>query len=59
MEFVEGTKERLGFKAKGRQVRGDNQSYELREPASTYSLNFTPENDTLKLDNTYFWDIFH
>ena len=53
--FVEATKERLGIKAKGRRVLGNNETYELREPEVPYWVNLDPENDVLRLENTYFW----
>ena len=52
--FIETTIKRLGIKARGRKVSGKNKSYELREPAVPYGVNFTPENDLLRLQNTYF-----
>ena len=54
--FIETTKEKLGIKAKGRQVVGMNGTYELREPAAPYSGNFDGENGPLSVENTYFWD---
>jgi putative transposase len=54
--FIEATIKRLGIKARGRKVSGKNKSYELREPAVPYGVNFTPENDLLRLQNTYFWN---
>jgi len=47
---------KLGIKAKGRKVTGNNKSYELREPAVTYGGNFIPENGHLRLKNTHFWN---
>jgi putative transposase len=39
--FVEATKERLGFKARGREVIGEDGSYELKEsPAGILQQNF-------------------
>jgi len=54
--FVRDTKERLGIKAVGRQVVGDNGSYELREPEVSYETNFGPENDGLRQENAFYWD---
>jgi hypothetical protein len=54
--FVTAIKERLGIKVKGREVIGENGSYELREPRVPYGGTFTPQNDLLRLQNTYFWD---
>jgi len=54
--FAEATKDRLGIKAKGRLVLGEDGSYEVREPAAAYGLDFNPKNGSLRLDNTYFWN---
>ena len=55
-QFVEATKQQLGIKAKGRQVIGGNGTYELREPALSYTAHFDPKNGVLSLENTYFWN---
>jgi hypothetical protein len=39
-EFVTATKEKLGFKAKVREVVGRDASFELREPPATYRGHF-------------------
>ena len=54
--FVEDTRERLGIKAKGRRVLGDNGRYELREPKAAYKTDFDPKNSVLSFENTYFWN---
>ncbi|MFC1824452.1 hypothetical protein ACFL9T_17215 [Thermodesulfobacteriota bacterium] len=54
--FIEATIKKLGIRAKGRKVVGNNKSYELREPAVPYRVNFTPENGSLSLQNTHYWD---
>jgi hypothetical protein len=57
--FVEHTKVALGIKAIGREVIeviGEEGVYELREPETPYSLNFSGQNGHLRLQNTYFWD---
>jgi len=54
--FVMTTKEKLGIKAKGREVVGEDGSYMLRESAAPYSSILGHENDGLRLENTYFWD---
>ena len=53
--FIETTIKKLGIKAMGRKVRGDSEGFEIREGDVPYRDNFTPENDRLKLRNTYFW----
>ena len=49
------TKEKLGFKAKGREAIGGNGSYQLREPPAAYRGILGHENEGLRLENTYFW----
>lgn len=54
-EFIELTKQKLGIKAKGRDVVGEGSDYQLMEPAAPYKVDFDPENDLLSFENTYFW----
>ncbi|MGQ9646403.1 MAG: transposase [Thermodesulfobacteriota bacterium] len=54
--FVRMTKEKLGFKAKGREVIGENESYVLRESPAPYNSILEHQNDRLSFGNTYFWD---
>jgi putative transposase len=53
--FVEGIKEKLGIRAKGRKVGESEESYHLREAQAPYNSDFTPENSGLSAKNTYFW----
>jgi REP-associated tyrosine transposase len=53
--FVTETKERLGFKAKGRRVVGEGGSYELRESIAPYKGVFDEEKAGLKPLNEHFW----
>jgi len=39
-------------------VVGENGSYELREPATPYKGHFGTEKSILRLENTYFWNVF-
>ena len=55
-EFVEMTKEKLGFQVKGRRVSRSGDNYQLREQQTAYSPLFARENSSLSDDNTYFWD---
>ena len=55
-EFVEMTKEKLGFQVKGRSVSQSGDNYQLREQQTAYSPLFTRENSSLSDDNTYFWN---
>jgi len=54
--FVTTTKEKLGFKAKGREVIGVNGSYELRESPAPYKGVLGYENAVLRHQNEYFWE---
>ena len=56
-EFVEMTKEKLGFQVKGRIVSRSGDDYQLREQPAAYSAHFAPENALLSDDNTWFWSI--
>jgi putative transposase len=55
--FVRATQEKLGIKAKGRQILGSNGSCQLREAQGAYKAyngNFDLENSDLRSENTYF-----
>jgi hypothetical protein len=54
--FVTATKERLGVKAKGREVINEEGSYELRESPAPYNTIFGHENGGLRLQNEYYWN---
>jgi len=56
-DFVRVTKEKLGIRAIGREVMGENGSYELREPETPYDANFEIENGGLRQENTFYWEI--
>ena len=55
--FVEGIKEKLGIRAKGRKVVESEGAYHLRETQAAYMSNFTPENSVLRAKNTYVWEV--
>jgi putative transposase len=55
--FVEDIKEKLGIRAKGREVAGSKDLYHLREAQAAYNSNFTPENGVLSAKNIYFWNV--
>ena len=55
--FVRETKEKLGIKAMGREVIGANGSYELREPETAYGPGFGSENEDLRQENAFYWDL--
>ena len=56
--FVEETKKKLGYKAKGRKIVKDDDMYTLREPKNSYNTNFEHKNSLLRLKNTYNWNAF-
>ena len=56
--FIEVTQEKLGIKAKGRKVVGNDDTYELRESQSSYNDVFGPEKGTLRPKNAYFWNVY-
>jgi len=57
--FVLETKEKLGFKVKGRKVLEKEGSFELREPPVSYGVHFVPKNTVLSAQNTYYWGLNH
>ena len=56
--FIEVTQEKLGIKAKGRKVVGNDDTYELRESQSSYNDVFGPEKGTLRPKNAYYWNVY-
>lgn len=54
--FVAKTKDKLGVKAKGRKVIGENGTYELSESPVSYNGIFGYEKDSLRPQNGYFWE---
>ena len=56
-DFVRETKERLGIRAIGREVVGDDGAFELRESTVAYDSGFAMENGDLRGENAYFWDV--
>jgi hypothetical protein len=52
--FVENVKALLGYRAKGRDVIGGNEGYQLREGSAPYKVLWGPGNDDIGLENTYF-----
>jgi len=58
-EFVETTRENLGFQVKTRSVSQSGDDYQLRERQTPYSAHSAPENAPLSGVNTYYWNISH
>ena len=50
------SKERLGIKAKGSKVLGQDGTHELREPPAPYKGHFGTEKGLLRPENTYYWN---
>ena len=44
---------RLGIKALGRKVFGNNEGFEIREQTVSYGANFAPKSNSLSPKNTY------
>jgi len=55
--FVGNVKALLGYRAKGRDVIGGNEGYQLREGSGPYKALFGAGSDDIGLENTYFWGI--
>jgi REP element-mobilizing transposase RayT len=53
--FLRSMKERLGIRAKGRKVVGEESRFELREGIAPYFHVFGGENVDLSEKNTFFW----
>jgi putative transposase len=53
--FVSTTKDKLGIKAKGRDVFGTDGSYELREDPGHYKQLFEHEKVDLSPENAHYW----
>jgi hypothetical protein len=49
------TKEKVGLKAKGRELIGGDGSYEVMEFPAPYKGIFGQENGVQRLRNVYFW----
>jgi putative transposase len=55
-EFVTATKEKLGFKAKGREVVDRDGNFELKEAQAAYRGILRDENAVLSPQNQYLWE---
>jgi len=55
--FIETIKEKLGFKAKGRNIDERDGAFTLKEPRQAYNTVFAPEMGFLRQKNMHFWDI--
>jgi hypothetical protein len=50
-------KAKLGIRAIGRKKTENNEGYELKEAQSPYNRVFDPEKCSLRLKNSYFWQL--
>ena len=57
LAFIDQVKNELGFKAMHREVLETDGTFALREPAESYSGNFTGENEALSSENTFPWNV--
>jgi REP element-mobilizing transposase RayT len=55
--YVENVKVLLGFRAKGRDVIGGDEGYQLREESAPYKAFLGAENGDIGLENTYSWGV--
>jgi putative transposase len=55
--FITNTKEKLKSQGRGRKVSYTDGCFSLKEPAAPYN-DFTPENNVLRQDNTFYWNVF-
>jgi putative transposase len=55
--FTEKIKEKMGIKAKGRQIieTHDDEAFQLRETSVSYSAVFNSRKEDVEQKNTYFW----
>ena len=52
--FIEETKEKMGFKAKGRQIHGNEDKYSLRGLENSYTSTFDIKKCCIRTKNTFF-----
>ena len=57
--FVEGVKDKLGFKATGRNIVGAGDAYELKESVASYSADFGTKTEALRPDNSFKWRVYN
>jgi putative transposase len=58
MSFVENVKAHLGYRAKGREVKGGNEEFHLQEGSTLYQAHLGAENSDIGLENTYSWGVY-
>ena len=58
-EFVETTKDKLGYRAEGRKIVKSDEDHQFREQQASYMANSGPKKVVLSNKNTYLWDVFN
>jgi hypothetical protein len=53
---VNGVRNRLGIRARGRQVEQEAEHNMVREPDLGYGAVFGPRSEPLAVENRYFWE---
>jgi putative transposase len=56
LAFIDKVKSELGLRAAHRDVVEADGTYALREPAEAYRLSFAAESESLRAENTFFWN---
>jgi hypothetical protein len=56
---VNGVRNRLGIRARGRQVEQEAEHDMLREPDLGYGAVFGPRSDPLTVENRNFWETIY
>ena len=57
--FVEGVKDKLDFKATGRNIVGMKDGYELKESVASYSADSGTKTEALRPDNSFKWRVYN
>jgi hypothetical protein len=55
--FIENVKAILGFRAKGRDIIGVSEGYQLREGSAHYNALFGAEKGEIGPENTFLWGV--
>ncbi len=55
--FVEEVYKKLGYKVKSRKITEGEESFVIREPVASYNTHFGGKNESLRVENTYYWDL--
>ena len=58
-EFVETTKDKLGYRAEGRKIVKSDEDHQFREQQASYMANSGPKKVVLSDKNTHLWDVFN